>query len=62
VDDVDWNSNPSTTFSTKDGDISFAEYYKKVRIEYMKFSSFKGCIFIIFLPKGFFSLNKKSFT
>ncbi|XP_043950297.2 protein aubergine [Drosophila biarmipes] len=29
VDDVDFNSSPSSKFSTKDGDISYVEYYKK---------------------------------
>jgi aubergine len=29
VDDVDFESSPSSTFSTKDGDISYVDYYKK---------------------------------
>jgi len=31
VDDVDFNSSPSSKFNTKDGDISYVEYYKKVK-------------------------------
>jgi len=30
IDDVDFESSPMTKFSTKDGEISFTEYYKKV--------------------------------
>uniref|UniRef100_A0A336MED6 CSON000333 protein n=1 Tax=Culicoides sonorensis TaxID=179676 RepID=A0A336MED6_CULSO len=29
IDDVDWDRNPSSTFETRDGTISFAEYYQK---------------------------------
>lgn len=29
VDDVDWTSNPEMTFDTKDGKVSFVDYYLK---------------------------------
>lgn len=32
VDDVDFAASPMSTFNTKDGDISYVEYYKKVSI------------------------------
>lgn len=28
VDDIEWNSSPATTFATKDGEISYIDYYK----------------------------------
>jgi len=31
VDDVDFSASPSSKFNTKDGDISYVEYYKKVK-------------------------------
>jgi len=30
IDDIDWNSKPSHTFSYRDGEISYADYYKKM--------------------------------
>lgn len=30
VDDIDWEANPESTFSTKQGDVSYVDYYKKV--------------------------------
>lgn len=30
VDDIDFNSTPKSTFATRDGEISYCEYYKKV--------------------------------
>lgn len=30
VDDIDWDSNPNSTFETKNGPISFIDYYKQV--------------------------------
>lgn len=31
IADVDWNSNPLSTFDTKDGKVSYSDYYRKVR-------------------------------
>lgn len=28
IDDVEWNLSPSSTFPTRDGDVSFMDYYK----------------------------------
>ena len=30
IDDIDWNTHPSHTFSYRDGEISYADYYKKM--------------------------------
>ena len=30
IDDIDWEKNPRSTFTTPNGEISFVEYYKKV--------------------------------
>lgn len=30
VDDIDWDRSPSSTFSTRNGDISFVDYYRTV--------------------------------
>lgn len=32
IDEVDFDRNPLSTFDTKDGKITFVEYFKKVRI------------------------------
>jgi aubergine-like protein len=29
VDDIDWNSNPMSTFETKNGPVTYVDYYKK---------------------------------
>lgn len=34
VDDIDWDQNPKSTFKKADGsEVSFLEYYRKVRVQ-----------------------------
>lgn len=34
IDDIDWDRSPSHTFNTREGDISFIEYYRKVSYDF----------------------------
>lgn len=51
VDEIEWNANPTCKFPYKGSEISYMDYYKKVR----NTGYCEGCIYILFLFNFFFT-------